>query len=111
MASLTKMATCLTVMRLCEHFELDYETEEVTVSSKASYIGGTSAKLKAGDILTIEQLLYGLMLPSGNDASFVLAQHFGRMVYDKWGYTEKHNRLIKSYEYNYHPYYVKYFLH
>lgn len=39
----------------------------------ASDIRGTSACLKAGDILTIEQLLYGLMLPSGNDAAFALA--------------------------------------
>ena len=36
MASLTKMMTCLTVIRLCDKFSLNYETERVTVSSKAS---------------------------------------------------------------------------
>ena len=50
---------------------------------------GTSAKLKKGDILTAEQLLYGLMLPSGNDAAFVLAKYFGRLIYERRGYDEK----------------------
>lgn len=34
---------------------------------------GTSAELVAGDTLTVEELLYGLMLPSGNDAAITLA--------------------------------------
>jgi len=37
---------------------------------------GTSACLKCGDVLTVEDLLYGLMLPSGNDAAFALAVIF-----------------------------------
>ena len=43
-------------------------------------ITGTSAFLLPGDLLTIEQLLYGLLLPSGNDAAFALAQYFGRII-------------------------------
>jgi NADPH2:quinone reductase len=39
-----------------------------TVSKRASKIGGTTANLKPGDTLTILDLLYGLLLPSGNDA-------------------------------------------
>jgi len=46
---------------------------EITVSDVASDIRGTSANLETGDILTINDLLYGLMLPSGNDAAFALA--------------------------------------
>jgi D-alanyl-D-alanine carboxypeptidase (penicillin-binding protein 5/6) len=34
---------------------------------------GTSAQLQVGDTLTVENLLYALMLPSGNDASVTLA--------------------------------------
>lgn len=34
---------------------------------------GTSAELVLGDVFTVEQLLYGLMLPSGNDAAVALA--------------------------------------
>lgn len=43
------------------------------ISEEASAMVGTSAELQAGDILNIEELLYGLMLPSGNDAAVALA--------------------------------------
>jgi D-alanyl-D-alanine carboxypeptidase (penicillin-binding protein 5/6) len=43
------------------------------VSDAAANIRGTSALLKTGDFMSIEKLLYGLMLPSGNDAAFALA--------------------------------------
>ena len=75
-----------------------------------SNIRGTTAKLKKGDILTAEELLYGCLLPSGNDAAFVLAKHFGRLLFEKKGYDEKDMQRIRSYQFNYHPYYVKYFL-
>jgi len=52
----------------------------VEVSEKAAKTSGTSAKLKAGDILSVKSLLYGLMLPSGNDASVVLAEFFGSIL-------------------------------
>jgi len=61
-------------------------------------------------VLTIEQLLYGVMLPSGNDAAFVLAKYFGRLVFEKKGYDERDQVRIRSYQFNYHPYFVKYFL-
>lgn len=38
---------------------------------------GTTANLLAGDTLTIKQLMFGMMLPSGNDAAHALAKHFG----------------------------------
>jgi D-alanyl-D-alanine carboxypeptidase (penicillin-binding protein 5/6) len=47
------------------------------VSKNAATVGGTSAKLKTGDVLSIWDLLHGLMLPSGNDAGIVMAEHFG----------------------------------
>ena len=40
-------------------------------------IGGTSAEIIGGETYTIEQLLYGLMLPSGNDAATCLAEWAG----------------------------------
>lgn len=46
-------------------------------------IGGTSAHLEPGQIYTVEQLLYGLMLPSGNDASVALAVWAGRKLIDQ----------------------------
>ena len=60
--------------------------------------------------MNAEQLLYGLMLPSGNDAAFVLAKHFGKFLFEKKGYTEKHKTLIKSFEFDWHGSFVKYFL-
>ena len=48
-----------------------------------SNIGGTSARLKIGQIYTVDQLLYGLMLPSGNDASLALAVWGGRKLLEK----------------------------
>ena len=62
-----------------------------------SNIRGTTAKLKKGDILTVEQLLYGMMLPSGNDAAFVLAKYFGRLIFEKKGYDERDMQRIRSY--------------
>lgn len=50
------------------------------ISKKASKIPGTTAHLREGDILTIDQLLYGMMLPSGNDAAYALAEFFGKVL-------------------------------
>jgi D-alanyl-D-alanine carboxypeptidase len=41
---------------------------------------GTSAQLQVGDSLTVEELLYALMLPSGNDAAVALADNLGRVI-------------------------------
>lgn len=41
---------------------------------------GTTAELIEGDVYTVEQLLYGLMLPSGNDAAQALARWGGNVI-------------------------------
>jgi D-alanyl-D-alanine carboxypeptidase (penicillin-binding protein 5/6) len=38
---------------------------------------GSSSKLKTGEKLPVKELLYGMLLPSGNDAAVALAEHFG----------------------------------
>ena len=43
-------------------------------------ITGTSAMLKIGEVYSVQQLLYGLMLPSGNDASLALGVWGGRVL-------------------------------
>ena len=50
------------------------------VSDEAAEMPGTSAELEVGDVLTIEDLLYALMLPSGNDAATVLAECIGKII-------------------------------
>lgn len=51
-----------------ERFKIDQETL-ITVGQDATNVNGTSAELVEGDTIQIWQLLYGLMLPSGNDAA------------------------------------------
>ncbi len=41
---------------------------------------GTSAELQAGDIISLKDLLYALMLPSGNDASVAIAETVGKII-------------------------------
>ncbi len=42
---------------------------------------GTSANLKQSDMISLNDLLYGMMLPSGNDAAESLAEYFGNILY------------------------------
>ena len=65
----------------------------VTISRAAEKVGGTTADLKEGDILTLEQLFYAMMLPSGNDAAFTLGEYFGQLIKDQ-KYNFKHNDQI-----------------
>ena len=109
-ASLTKMMTCYTVLDLAKQFKLKISELYVPICSIAANVRGTTANLRKGDRLTVEQLLYGLMLPSGNDAAFALAKFFGKMIFERKGYDDKDIQRIKSYQFNYHPYFVKYFL-
>lgn len=46
----------------------------------ASQLCGTTAGLLADDMLSVEQLFYGMMLPSGNDAAQTLALYFGAFM-------------------------------
>ena len=79
-ASLTKIMTCYVVLLLLKRFDLDEKKHYIEVSDLAASTSGTSAELKTGDIMSVWDLLHGLMLPSGNDAAIVLAEHFGCML-------------------------------
>lgn len=63
MASTTKIMTALVII---ENYNLN---EIVTISKKAGNTGGSRLGLKTGDKITVNDLLYGLMLRSGNDAA------------------------------------------
>ena len=108
-ASLTKIMTCHVVLQLCKQWQLNIAKTRVLVSDVAANIRGTTAMLKTGDLLTVEKLLYGLMLPSGNDAAFALAQFFGFKLFTK-KYCPADITRIRSHQFDYHPYYAKYFL-
>lgn len=73
-ASTTKIMTALVVL---EHAEL---SEVVEIPAEAVGIEGSSMYLRAGERLTVEDLLHGLMLSSGNDAAVALALHVAGSV-------------------------------
>ena len=66
-ASTTKIMTALVI---CEAGDLD---RTVVIPPEAVGIEGSSMYLKAGEVLSVHELLYGLMLRSGNDAAVALA--------------------------------------
>ena len=67
MASTTKIMTALVAL---EHGKLD---KKVTVAKEACGIEGSSIYLKSGEVLTLEDLLYAVMLESANDAAAAVA--------------------------------------
>jgi D-alanyl-D-alanine carboxypeptidase len=70
-ASLTKIVTCSVVYDLVHKYEIDMQSTKVKIlsSSTTEKLGGTSAELLAGDLVSIQDLMLGMMLPSGNDAA------------------------------------------
>lgn len=73
-ASTAKLLTALVALEWCD------EEEEVTVGDEIKMIASdsTRAYLKEGEILTIRNLLAGMLLPSGNDAAYAMAVYVGR---------------------------------
>lgn len=76
MASTTKIMTAIIAL---ENAVLD---EQVTAGKNAHGVEGTSIYLSEGETLSMEHMLYGLMLRSGNDAAVAIAEHVGGSVND-----------------------------
>lgn len=57
----------------------DYDPNKITyqIRKPSIMVGGTSALLQIGEVYTISELLYALMLPSGNDAAIALSEVIG----------------------------------
>jgi serine-type D-Ala-D-Ala carboxypeptidase (penicillin-binding protein 5/6) len=73
-ASITKIMTAILAI---ESNKLD---EMVTVSERAEHTEGSSIYLKKGEKIKLLDLVYGLMLRSGNDAAVAIAEHVGGSV-------------------------------
>ena len=69
MASTTKIMTAITAIENCRNLD-----EEFEISPKAVGISGTSIYLRKGETMSMRDLLYGLMLVSGNDASVAIGE-------------------------------------
>lgn len=87
MASTTKIMTAIVVL---ENANLN---EVVKIDSKADGTGGSRLGLKKNDKITVNDLLYGLMLRSGNDAAVALANYVGGSIE---GFADMMNRKAEE---------------
>ena len=77
MASTTKILTAIVVLENVSDL-----SAKATISSKSAHTGGSRLGLSTGDIITIHDLLYGLLMVSGNDAAVALAEFTSGSVED-----------------------------
>lgn len=75
-ASITKVMTALVAIKHADLKERVLVTEDAVITEA----GATLCGIQPGDTLTMEQLLYGLMLPSGNDAGAAIAVHMADSI-------------------------------
>lgn len=87
MASTTKIMTATVILENCNLNDI------VTVSKKAGGTGGSRLGLKANDKISVHDLLYGLLLCSGNDAAVALAEHVSGSIL---GFCELMNSKAKE---------------
>ncbi len=85
MASTTKILTAIVAIENCEDLDLKHEIQETSCG-----IEGSSIYLKKGEHLSVRELLYGLMLRSGNDSAVAIAEIIS-------GSVEKYVELMNSY--------------
>lgn len=88
-ASLTKIMTAYTALRLAYKYGVSLKYEKTLVSKKAAKMGGTTAMLEEGDSLYLWDLFHGMLLPSGNDAATAIAEYFGRLIKEKSTPTQR----------------------
>ena len=88
MASTTKVVTAITVLEHCPNID-----EEITIPNTAVGIEGSSVYLKAEERYTVKDLLYGLMLRSGNDCAVALALHIAGSIS---GFSAKMNEIAQK---------------
>ena len=95
-ASTTKIMTALVVVRLMAK-DPAVRDEVVTFSGRADRTIGSTSDVREGEHLPVQELLYGLLLPSGNDAAVALAEHFGARLkpdHDATGQVDPLPRFI-----------------
>ncbi len=78
-ASVTKVMTMLLIMEAIERGEVTYDTI-VTASERAKSMGGSTIFLDTGEQMTVDDLLKGIAVASGNDACVAMAEHLSGTV-------------------------------
>lgn len=75
-ASVTKIMTMLLTMESIDSGKIKL-SDKVTVSENAKKMGGSSMILETGEVRTVEELLKGIAIASGNDAAVAMAEYLG----------------------------------
>lgn len=86
MASLTKIMTAVIAIE-------NRKSDNKYVVTDTDLVGENSMGLSTGEVITLEDLLYGLLLPSGNDAAEVLANNFPS---GRYGFIDAMNHKAQS---------------
>jgi len=73
-ASITKVMTMLLIMEALERGEIKL-SDKVRTSEYAASMGGSQIFLEPGEMMTVEDMLKGIAIASGNDASVAMAEH------------------------------------
>jgi D-alanyl-D-alanine carboxypeptidase (penicillin-binding protein 5/6) len=95
-ASTTKIMTAYLVFNHAQSHP-EVLNEIIEFSARADETEGSTAGVRAGERVSVRELLYGLMLPSGNDASVALAEHFGsRLAPANKKYANSYDAFIAS---------------
>ena len=77
------MVTAMAALDFLTKHQLDPERITYAVRKTSTLIGGTTAKLQEGQVLTLLELFYGMMLPSGNDAAIAVSEAIGLLSFLK----------------------------
>ncbi|MFG6118526.1 D-alanyl-D-alanine carboxypeptidase family protein [Thalassobacillus sp. B23F22_16] len=91
-ASMTKIMTLLLIMEALEDKTIALE-ESVRISERAASMGGSQIFLEAGEEMTVADLLKGVAVASGNDASVALAE---RIAGSEEAFVQKMNDKVKE---------------
>lgn len=91
-ASMTKMMSMLLIMEEIEKGNLKWN-EMITASSNASSMGGSQIFLEAGEKMTVEDMLKGISIASGNDATVAMAE---RIAGTEESFVKKMNQKAKK---------------
>jgi D-alanyl-D-alanine carboxypeptidase (penicillin-binding protein 5/6) len=89
-ASTTKMVTALTAIELMEPGRV------VTISKKPPTIQGSKIELATGEKITLDSLLKGLLIASGNDAAFAIAEAYSGREGDYQTFVKKMNEYLQA---------------
>lgn len=91
-ASMTKMMSMLLIMEEIEKGNLKYD-EEIAASENASSMGGSQIFLQAGEKMTVTEMLKGIAIASGNDATVAMAE---RIEGSEEAFVKKMNSRAKE---------------